>query len=60
MNIDETPWSVKGLKEWLWVFANPDFCLFRAGDTRSRQELEDQLGADSLTVEKSKSREIIA
>jgi transposase len=45
LNIDETPWSVKGLKEWLWVFANPDFCLFRAGDTRSRQELEEQLGA---------------
>lgn len=46
LNIDETPWSVKGLKEWLWVFANPDFCLFRAGDTRSRQEVEDQLGTE--------------
>lgn len=45
LNIDETPWSVKGLKEWLWVFANPNFCLFRAGDTRSRKEIEDQLGA---------------
>lgn len=33
------------MKEWLWVFANPNFCLFRAGDTRSRQEVEDQLGA---------------
>lgn len=45
LNIDETPWSVKGLKEWLWVFAHPNFCLFRAGDTRSREEIEDQLGA---------------
>jgi len=45
LNIDETPWSVKGLKEWLWVFANPNFCLFRAGDTRSRKEIEEQLGA---------------
>ena len=45
LNIDETPWSVKGLKEWLWVFAHPNFCLFRAGDTRSRKEIEDQLGA---------------
>lgn len=45
LNIDETPWSVRGLKEWLWVFANPNFCLFRAGDTRSRKEIEDQLGA---------------
>lgn len=44
LNIDETPWSVKGVKEWLWVFANPQFCLFRAGDTRGRIELEDQLG----------------
>jgi transposase len=44
LNIDETPWSVKGIKEWLWVFAHPDFCLFRAGDTRSRAEIEDQLG----------------
>lgn len=52
-NIDETPWSVKGLKEWrghirsvdddLAVFANSDFCLFRAADTRSRQEIENQL-----------------
>lgn len=46
LNIDETPWSVKGLKEWLWVFAHPDFCLFRAGDTRSRAEIEAQLGAE--------------
>ena len=45
LNIDETPWSVKGIKEWLWVFAHPDFCLFRAGDTRSRGEIEDQLGS---------------
>ena len=44
LNIDETPWSVKGLKEWLWVFANPNFCLFRAGDTRSRVEIEEQIG----------------
>ena len=26
------------------MFANPNFCLFRAGDTRSRTEIEDQLG----------------
>lgn len=50
LNIDETPWSVKGLKEWLWVFANPNFCLFRAGDTRSRKEIEDQLGAQYLGI----------
>ena len=46
LNIDETPWPVKGLKEWLWVFANPNFCLFRAGDTRSRAEIQDQLGME--------------
>lgn len=44
LNIDETPWSVKGVKEWLWVFANPNFCLFRAGDTRGREEIKDQIG----------------
>lgn len=50
LNIDETPWSVKGVKEWLWVFTNPHFCLFRAGDTRARQEIEDQLGKKYLGV----------
>ncbi len=44
--MDETPWPVKGIKEWLWVFTNADFCLFRASDTRSRAELEDQLGSE--------------
>ena len=44
LHVDETPWPVKGIKEWLWVFTNPVFCLFRAADTRSRAEVEDQLG----------------
>ena len=44
LNIDETPWSVKGVKEWLWVFTHPQFCLFRAGDTRGREEIKDQIG----------------
>jgi transposase len=22
---DETPWVVKEVKEWLWIFANTDF-----------------------------------
>ena len=46
LHVDETPWPVKGIKEWLWVFTNADFCLFRASDTRSRAELEDQLGSE--------------
>ncbi|HYX12972.1 MAG TPA: IS66 family transposase [Nostoc sp.] len=45
IHVDETPWSVKGVKEWLWVVANSDFCLFTAADTRSRSELETILGA---------------
>jgi len=45
IHVDETPWSVKGTKEWLWVVANSDFCLFTAADTRSRSELETILGA---------------
>ena len=40
VHVDETPWAVKGIKEWLWVAANKLFCLFHAGDTRSRAELE--------------------
>ncbi|MHC5719513.1 MAG: IS66 family transposase, partial [Nostoc sp.] len=42
---DETPWMVKGVKEWLWIFANTDFALFHAADTRSRAELESILGS---------------
>jgi transposase len=41
---DETPWIVKGVKEWLWIFANTNFALFHAADTRSRAELETILG----------------
>jgi len=44
IHVDETPWSVKGVKEWLWVVANKTFCLFHAADTRSRVELEQMLG----------------
>lgn len=44
IHVDETPWSVKGTKEWLWVVANSEFCLFSAADTRSRAELEAILG----------------
>jgi transposase len=44
IHVDETPWIVKGVKEWMWVFGHQEFCLFRAADTRSRAELEAQLG----------------
>ncbi len=44
VHVDESPWPVLGLKEWLWVIAGKDFCLFHAGETRSRAELEQQLG----------------
>lgn len=45
VHLDETPWIVKGIKEWLWVVANQSFCLFHAGDTRSRAEIEYLLGS---------------
>ncbi len=45
IHADETPWIVKGVKEWLWIFANTDFALFHAADTRSRAELESILGS---------------
>ena len=44
VHVDESPWPVLGLKEWLWVCASSEFCLFHAGDTRSRAELQTQLG----------------
>ena len=46
VHVDETPWTVKGIKEWLWVATNKAFCLFRAADTRSRAELESLLGSE--------------
>lgn len=46
---DETPWPVKGVKEWLWVLAedgdSEKFCLFHAGDTRGCRELVSLLGS---------------
>ena len=46
VHVDESPWPVLGVKEWLWVVAGVEFCLFHAGDTRSRAELEQQLGSE--------------
>ncbi len=46
VHVDETPWFIKGVKEWLWVVANKTFCLFTAADTRSRSELEQILGCE--------------
>lgn len=36
VHVDESPWPVLGLKEWLWVTTGQKFCLFHAGDTRVR------------------------
>jgi transposase len=44
VQVDETPWLVKGIKEWMWVACGVGFCLFHAADTRSRVELETLLG----------------
>ncbi|NJR70104.1 MAG: IS66 family transposase [Synechococcales cyanobacterium CRU_2_2] len=44
VQVDESPWLVKGVKEWMWVATGVGFCLFHAGDTRSRAELEVILG----------------
>ena len=37
--VDETPWVVKGVKEWLWFFSGEGYALFRGADSRSRREL---------------------
>ena len=50
VHVDETPWCVKGVKEWLWTATGQDFCLFHAADTRSRAELETMLGNEFAGV----------
>ena len=44
VQVDETPWTVSGVKEWLWVAGAEQFCLFHAAGTRSRDELKAMLG----------------
>ena len=52
VHVDETPWCVKGVKEWLSTATGQDFCLFHAEDTGSRAELETMLGHEfALSVE---------
>lgn len=46
VQVDETPWTVNGVKEWLWVAGAERFCLFHAAGTRSRDELKAMLGDD--------------
>ncbi len=50
IHVDETPWCVKGVKEWLSTATGKDFCLFHAADTRSRAELETMLGSEFAGV----------
>ena len=50
VHVDETPWCVKGIKEWLWTATGQNFCLFHAADTRSRSELETMLGNEFAGV----------
>ncbi len=50
IHCDETPWVVKGVKEWLWIFAQTNFALFHAADTRARAELETILGLNESGV----------
>jgi transposase len=33
VHVDETPWCVMGVKEWLWTASGEGFCLFHAADT---------------------------
>jgi transposase len=44
VHVDESPWLVKGVKEWLWTLSGEGYSFFHAGDTRSRAELESLLG----------------
>jgi transposase len=44
VHVDETPWLVKGVKEWTWLVASVEFVVFHPADTRGRCELEQMLG----------------
>jgi transposase len=50
VHVDETPWCVLGVKEWLWTASGEGFCLFHAADTRGRVELETMLGTEFAGV----------
>ena len=50
VHVDETPWCVMGVKEWLWTASGKGFCLFHAADTRGRVELETMLGTEFAGV----------
>ena len=50
VHVDETPWCVKGVKEWLSTATGKDFGLFHAADIRSRAELETMLGNEFAGV----------
>ena len=50
VHVDETPWCVMGVKEWLWTASGEGFCLFHAADTRRRVELETMLGTEFAGV----------
>jgi transposase len=41
---DETPWTVQGVKEWLWQFGTETVAIFHAAGSRSRAELVECLG----------------
>jgi transposase len=36
VHVDETPWCVMGVKEWLWTASGEGFCLFHAADKLRR------------------------
>ncbi|NEQ88709.1 MAG: IS66 family transposase, partial [Moorea sp. SIO2I5] len=50
LHVDETPWGVAGVKEWLWTVAGAKFSLFHAADTRGRVELEQIVGSEFAGV----------
>jgi len=50
VRVDEAPWCVMGVKEWLWTASGEGFCLFHAADTRGRVELETMLGTEFAGV----------
>jgi transposase len=46
VNVDETGWKERGRRAWLWVAVTASMTVFTIAPSRSRQVLDELLGAD--------------
>ena len=44
LNVDETGWRVNGCNNWMWIFTNKEYSLFKIDESRGSKVLSDILG----------------